>query len=154
MPGEDLKKLYCVLIRSILEYSAVTYTTQISKFQSNRIENVQKQCLRVMYGYSKSYEELLKISGLELLSERRKKLFGKFAENIVKNENYKDMFPLNEQERTTRNKKPYKEFYARIDRLYNSPLYALRRHLNQTPTIDRFNNPLLIDLSHLFNDPS
>ena len=153
MPGDDLKKLYTVLIRSILEYSAVTYTTQISKYQSNRLESVQKQCLRIMYGYGRSYKELLEISGLETLENRRKVLFENFANKIVKNGNYSDMFPLNEMNRTTRISKKYVEFHAKTDRLYNSPLYSMRRYLNQTPHHDRFNNPLHVNLSHLFNDP-
>ena len=77
MPGNDLKTLYCVLVRSILEYSAVTLATQISKYQSNRLEIIPKQCLRIMYGYGKSYDKLLQLSGLRPLSERRDAQFKK-----------------------------------------------------------------------------
>ena len=154
MGGDDLKKLYCVLVRSILEYSAVTYTTQISKYQSNRLENVQKQCLKTMYGYDKTYEQLLQCSGLESLKDRRNKLFQNFAQKIVKNPNYADLFPLNNSIQNTRRPKVYREIFAKTDRLYNSPLYAMRRFLNQTPEHSRFNNPNYVDLSDLFNDPN
>ena len=53
----------------------------------------------------------------------------------------------------TRNRKHFKEKTARTDRLYRGPVYAMRRHLNSTPDSDRFNNPVSVDLSHLFNDP-
>ena len=76
-----------------------------------------------------------------------------FADKLAKNDNYSDLLPVNEQERFTRNRKQYKELHARTDRLYNSPLFAIRRLLNQTPASDRFNNPMHVDLSHIFNDP-
>ena len=153
MKGDDLKKLYCVLVRSILEYSAATIATQISKYQSNRLERIQKQCLRIMYGYGKPYSELLKISGLRSLADRRREQFEKFAVNAVKHPVYSSWFPLNRGRSGTRNRKIYLEKLATTDRLYNSPVYAMRRHLNGTPYHDRFNNPNYQDLSHLFNDP-
>ena len=67
MPGKDLKKLYCSLIRSVLEYSSVTYHSMLSKSQENKLEKIQKKCLRCIYGYDKSYSELLKESELCLL---------------------------------------------------------------------------------------
>ena len=45
MPGKDLIKLYVALVRSNLEYSSVTLASQLSKYQRNRLKQVQKQCL-------------------------------------------------------------------------------------------------------------
>ena len=106
-----------------------------------------------MYGYGKSYTELLQLSGLRPLSERRNEQFGKFAVNAVKNPVYAGWFPLNEGRLGTRNRKIYREKTATTDRLYNSPVYSMRRYLNGTPYHDRFNNPKYQDLSHVFNDP-
>ena len=75
MEGNDLKKLYCALIRPFLEYSSVVYHSQISKFQSNRLGLVQKRCLKIMYGYKKSYSQLMNESGFESLKIRREKLY-------------------------------------------------------------------------------
>ena len=44
MPGKDLIMLYCSLVRSILEYSSVTYNFLLTKTQENDLENVQKRC--------------------------------------------------------------------------------------------------------------
>ena len=153
MPGKDLKKLYCALVRSLLEYSSPTIATQLSKYQSNRLENILKQCLSIMFGSGRSYEDLLKESGLEDLSVRRRNQFCAFAENAVSNPVYSHWFPLNENRLGTRNRKTYEEKTAKTDRLYKSPVYAMRRHLNGTPDSDRFNDPRFVDLSHLFNDP-
>ena len=38
MPGKDLIKIYCSLIRSILEYSSVTYHFLLTKRQENALE--------------------------------------------------------------------------------------------------------------------
>ena len=106
-----------------------------------------------MYGYGVSYSKLLEMSGFQTLRDRRKALFNSFAEKAVKNPVYAGWFPLNKGRSGTRNRKKYVEKTATTDRLYNSPVYAMRRHLNNTPDHDRFNNPRLQDLSHLFNDP-
>ena len=67
--------------------------------------------------------------------------------------NYSELFPKNTNRQSARNPKLFVEEFARTDRLYNSPVFAMRRALNQTPYHDRFNDPKLIDLSHMFNDP-
>ena len=109
LPGNDLKKIYCSLVRSLLEYSAVTFTTQISKYQCIRLENIQKQCLKIMYSHGYGYSELLEMSGLESLKKQREKLFGDFADKIVKNPTYSHLFPLNNTNQVTRNSKKHKE---------------------------------------------
>ena len=107
-----------------------------------------------MYGYDKSYGALLKEADLETLEERRKRHFKKFAEKASENDNYRHLFPKNISTVRTSNPKVYREEYARSDRLYNSPLFAMRRILNGTPPSDRYNNPNYLDLSHLFNEPN
>ena len=116
----------------------------------NRLENVQNRCLRNIYGYSLSYDELLEISGLETIEERRKKALHKFAHKAVNNPQFENWFPLN-QNRTGRHGKKYVKMLAKGNRLYRSPLYAMRRILNETPMHDRHSNLNVMDLSHLFN---
>ena len=106
-----------------------------------------------MYGYNYTYQELLEKSGLETLKSRRDSAMLKFAQKTSKNPVYKHMFPLNPSAVRTRDHKHYKEDNAKTDRLYKSPLFAMRRLLNNTPDSDRNNNPNYVDLSHLFNDP-
>ena len=154
MPGEDLNKLYCALIRSVLEYSNVIYHPMISNYQSNRLKGIQKRCLRVMYGYKKSYGALLEESGLKTLKSRREEQFLKFARKTSENPNYSDLFPKKNNDIRTRNYKEYEERFARTDRLYRSPVYAMRRALNATPTSDHYNSPEYVDLSFLFNNPN
>ena len=71
MNGKDFLKLNSALVRSILEYTLVTYGPMLSKSQSNHLERVQKNCLKIMFRYRKLYEELLSESGLATLKHRR-----------------------------------------------------------------------------------
>ena len=131
MSGKDLITLYSSLVRSILEYSSVTYGPMLSKHQSNRLEKVQRNCLRIMFGYGKDYGDLLSESGVETLKTRREKALAKFADKCLKNPDYSDFFPASSSERwSAKHGKKYQEFFARCDRLKNSPLYYMRRRLN------------------------
>ena len=56
----------------------------------------------------------------------------KFANKLVESNRFRDLFPLNNAERTnTRNRKKYLEETSRTSRLYDSPLFFLRRLLNE-----------------------
>ena len=131
-----------------MEYSSITFGPMMSRYDSNRLENLQKKCLRNIYGYGIKYEELLDISDLETLEERRNKALLKFANKAVANLQFKDWFPLNTN-RAGRHGKRYEEVYAKSDRLYKS---TMRRLLNETPSNDKNCNPNFVDLSFLFND--
>ena len=111
----------------------------------------EKQQIRLIC--YKSYQELLLLSGLETLADSRGKLLQSFVQKLSKNKNYEYLLPINESRLSTRNPKIYKELYAKTVRMYRSPLYTMRRYLNNTPCTDRFNNPRFVDLAGLFNDP-
>ena len=88
MEGKDLIKLYTSLVRSVIEYSSVTYHFLLTKTKESALENVQKWCLRCIFGYKKSYvsyRELLAESGLPTLKERRKVAVLKFAQKTAAN---------------------------------------------------------------------
>ena len=147
-----LKNVYCTVIRSILEYSAVTFGPMLAQYQKNRLESVQKKCLKAIYGFDLTYEELLEKAELETLEVRRKKAIMKFAEKTSRNPQFAHWFPRNENRTSKRAGKLYEEMYAKSDRLYFSPLYTMRRMLNNSPS-NRTSEPDYCDLSHLFNAP-
>ena len=147
-----LRNVYCYLTRSVMEYSSVTFGSMMTKYDKNRLETIQKKCLRSIYGYGLSYEELLEKSGLETLENRRDKALAKFANKALLNLQFEHWFPLNKN-RTGRHGKTFEEKYAKSDRLYNSPLFKMRRILNETPNNDQTSNPKITDLSYLFNAP-
>ena len=151
MPGDDLKKLYCSLIRSLLEYSSITYHSMVTKGQENELEKVQKKALRCMYGYNKSYSELLTEFGLQPLKSRRQTAVLKFASKASENPIYSRWFKKNPNHTSQRNPKLFLESLARTNRLYNSPLLAMRHALNNSPDDSRPESGYL-DLAYLFDD--
>ena len=104
----------------------------LTQYQLNAIENIQKRCLRCMYGFDKSYAELLHISGYRSLKDRREIAIAKFAEKASTNPVYAKWFQENQNRQSLRNPKKYEEKLARSNRLYNSPLFTIRRTLNNT----------------------
>ena len=81
-------------------------------------------------GYERSYRSLLEKTGLQTLQARRDARSVKFVAKCLQNQRFKDWFPLNDPERRTRNTLQYRELHARTKRLYNSPLFHMRRRLN------------------------
>ena len=150
---DKLKSVYCSIIRSVLEYSNVTFGPMLTKYEKNNLERVQKRCLKTIYGHNKTYQDLLNLSGLEKLEERRNRAVLKFARKASNNPQFSHWFPLNKNRTSQRNKKIFEEKRARTDRLYKSPLYTMRRMLNETPENLPNNNPIYSDLSYLFNAP-
>ena len=67
----------------------------------------------------------------ERLSERRKAAAIKFGEKCVKNPKHADMFPKNSPGRHLRTPRlPYKEYFCRTERLYESSIPTITRLLN------------------------
>ena len=146
---ENLKVVYTATIRSVLEYSSNAYHSQLNQHQINILERVQKRSLRAIYGYHYNYDQLLELSGLPTLESRRQIAFEKFANKTLANTKYRSWFPKRTQIRDVRNIRPYLEENAITQRLYRSPLYAMRRYLNDHRPVE----PNFDDLSGAFNKP-
>ena len=72
------------------------------------IEITQKVALRlILYGGYTSYQEALKVTGLETLKSRRNRLCLSFAMKCTKSELTNDIFPLNTNLANTRNPKMF-----------------------------------------------
>ena len=127
--------------------SSVVYHSQLNKYQVNLLENIQKRTLRAIYGYELSYAKLLNKSELSTLEERRVKAFERFTTKTLKNKKYESWLPLKENIRTNRTTSTFKEEFAAGNRLYNSPVYTMRRLLNRSESISQ------IDLTGMFNNP-
>ena len=69
------------------------------------------------------------MADLPTLRERRVEQCDKFAAKCATSDRFEDWFPKNEGRRV-RGSKEYKEEFARCKRLYDSPLYYMRRRLN------------------------
>ena len=114
------------------DFASITYHTMLSATQSNRLEALQRRALKIIYGTNKTSSELLEVSGLPVLSERRERMFVNFALRARDNNALANSwFPeAEDSNHDTRQKKKYKEFNTRTTRLQKSPLYQLRKRLN------------------------
>jgi hypothetical protein len=131
---DELLLVYKSLVRSVLDFCAVVYHSLLTQDMSAAIERVQSQSLKIIYGFGKSYNELLVKTGLTTLEERRLKSIDKFTSKCLEGR-FEGWFPRSEARRSGRNPRPYHEAYARCDRLKNSPLYFMRRRLNDNYSV-------------------
>ena len=131
---EDLVKVYRSVVLPVHDYCSCVYNSSLTLNQASALERLQAQALKSIYGYEHSYRSLLEKSGLQTLQARRDARCKKFALKCLQNPKFKDFFPLNTIARPTRGQLIYKESHARTKRLYNSPLFQMRRQLNgRTP---------------------
>ena len=131
---DDLKNIYFLYIRSLLEQSATVWHSSLSEENKNDLERVQKSALKIILdnkyqGYKKA---LLKLD-IESLNDRREKLCLNFAIKAAKNYRSKHMFPLNQKTHTmeTRETEKFKVQHALTDRLKNSALIYIENLWNQ-----------------------
>ena len=139
VPEEDLKNIYFLFIRSLLEQSATVWHSSLTKENIEDLERVQKCALRIILKENyQNYTHALRKLGIETLHGRREQLCSSFALKCVKNPKFKDMFPLNEKDHNmgTRNPDKYKVQFALNDRLKNSPVIYMQRLLNQNEEIN------------------
>ena len=126
----DLLRVYQSVILPCHDYCSVVYHSSLTTLQSDQLERLQSQALKSIYGYEHSYRSLLQLTGLKSLRDRREARCNKFAVKAASNPRYAHWFPRAEQRRALRNRPLFAESRAKTKRLFNSPLYDLRRRLN------------------------
>ena len=89
---------------------------------------------------------------MQTLEDRREHAIKKFAEKAAASPQFTHWFPKNQNRSSQRLGKLYEEKHAKSDRLYYSPLYTMRRVLNNNEE-KRTSDTKYIDLSNLFNEP-
>ena len=130
-PISDLKTIYKLYIRSILEQSAVVWHSSLTEENKTDLLRVQKTACKVMLrGRFTSYEKALEILDLEKLSDRRDKLCNTFAKKSIKNGiiDFKEIDNLKYM--TTRNTDKYEVTFCNTERLKKSALPQMQRSLN------------------------
>ena len=142
-PIEDLKIIYVLFIRSVLEQSAPVWHSSLSKENSEDLERVQRSALKVILQDSyKGYIKGLAQLGLEDLSSRREGLCLTFAQKCTKNKKTKHMFPLNPKNHTmnTRVQGKFKVNHANTGRLKDSAIIYMQNLLNENENENKYKN--------------
>ena len=133
-PAEDLKIIYILFIRSLLEQSATVWHSSLTEENINDLERVQKTAIKViLQDKYKGYKNGLAQLDIETLEDRREELCLNFAKKCTKSDKLKHMFPLNVKSHTmeTRKDEKYKVQFANTERLKNSAVIYMQNLLNE-----------------------
>ena len=88
VPLEDMKTIYILFIRSLLEQSATVWHSSLSQQNVEDLERVQKSAFRVILQQKyKNYKHALQLLEMDSLYDRREKLCLNFAQNASKIQN-------------------------------------------------------------------
>ena len=129
-----LVTVYISMIRPILEYASNVIFSMLTKEDESRLEACQKRAMRLLYGFEVPYTDCLVMAKIKTLTERRKELFEKFSIKMSQSSRFeKKWLPkkhIDPDAMNLRKRKKYIEFASKTDRLYKSPVYTMRRLLN------------------------
>ena len=129
---KDLIHIYKMFIRSIVEQSCVVWSASITQEESRALERIQKCSLKLIYKEQYiSYENALKLSGLQDLRSRCIELSYRFALKCSENPKTSYMFPKNVQKKITRNPETFHIPFAYHNRLRDSAIPQMARLLNR-----------------------
>ena len=126
---KELAVVYRTVVRPVLDYCAVVYHPMLTDEQDQQVERMQARALKNIYEYKDSYAVMREKAGVATHRARRIEMCDKFASKAAGSARFSAWFPLREG-RGGRHAETYREFPARTDRLYNTPLYYFRRRLN------------------------
>ena len=127
-----LVKIYAASIRPVIMYAAQAYHFMLTEEQSDELEGLQRLALKIIYPPGTSYRRALEDSGLPRLDDFRNKLCRKFALKTSANPRYAGWFPKNQPpSHDLRNREPYHEETARTERRRKSPIFQMRKILNE-----------------------
>ena len=126
----ELVEVYKSVLLPIADYCAPAYHSLTTDIQDQQLERAQTGALRAIFGYGPSARKLRAEFDIQTLRERRITLTDKFAEKCVSNPRFCHWFPLRTGRSSGRTGERYHEERAKTDRLFNSPIFYMRRRLN------------------------
>ena len=129
---KELVSCYVCFLRPVVEYCSNVFGPMLNKGQVAFLENMQYSALKIIFGFGVCKSKLLELAGLPLLESRRESLFTNFCNKVYGNPRFREAW-LKERTFTgpdLRRQQIIGEEYSRTERLYRSPLFTIRRKLN------------------------
>ena len=132
---EDLINIYVLFVRSIAEYCSVAFHSSMTIEDSNKLEQIQKICLKVILGdMYVNYTAALEMCGLKLLSTRRTDRCLDFARKCSRHPRNQRLFPLREiqeaHQHDVRNSEQFVVNFGRTSAYKDSTIPYCQRLLN------------------------
>ena len=135
MSKPELLGIYKNVLRPSAEYSSVIYNSLIPDYVSNKLESVQRQALKIIYGWDYDLKKLFEQGAIETLKERREAATLRFALASSKSERFSNKWykqtPLTEREVRSSTRNKYVEPACRTERGRNNPITVMARRLNE-----------------------
>ena len=135
MSRDNLLSIYKQMLRASAEYGSVVYHSLIPDYMSEKLESVQKQAMKIIFGWDINYAELIREGVVESLASRRENCILKFALKASESPRFgTQWFTKNpdipiELRAGVRN--TYLEKRSRTERGRNNPLNYMTRRLNE-----------------------
>ena len=130
----DLKQIYTMFVRSLVETSVAVWHSGLTNLHREMIERVQISAMKAIFRKQYSnYKDALKIANLTTLEVRREKMCLKYAKDCLKVDKLKHIFPLNvkDHDMENRNMRKFKVNHAKTERYAKSSIPFLQRLLNK-----------------------
>ena len=132
-PTEDLIMVYSLHIRSVTGYCSTALHSSLSQKLSNKLEAIQKTCLRVILAEMYiDYISALEMCAIKSLFDRRESRSLSFAIKCTLHKSNMSMFPLNPSQdtHTVSRREKFKVNVSHTAKYMKSTLPYLQRRLN------------------------
>ena len=135
--------IYCLHVRSSMEYCSVVWHDNLTQAQRNSIERLQVVALKIILGTDCprkedghfDYDRALVFCNLKSLFARREKRTLDFSKKCIKHPKLRRIFPENprilDDPHFLRSREPFQVNHARTESYKNSAIPSIQRRLNQ-----------------------
>ena len=134
MSATHLRRVYDTILLPGAEYSSVIYHKLIPNYLSDKLENVQKMAVGIIYGAGK-YGKMVEDGELVTLEKRREKAMAEFARKAVHapgfGQRWFPVAPITERDIRSTTHRKYVEARCKTERMRNNPLQCMARLLNK-----------------------
>ena len=132
---EDLLEIYCLFVRSKIEYCSVAFAPSLTLEQIRKLENIEKTCLRIiLQEMFIGYPEACEMLGILSVTERRQNRLLGFAKKCIQHPTNKRFFPRNQNQFVQpeiRDREPFKVNFTRTEAYRKSTIPTCQRLLNK-----------------------
>ena len=130
--GRELFGLYAIFVRPVIEYCSSVYHSMLTVSQEETLERMQKQVIKLAFGWTDSYVNICNNNGIDTLKNRRLAALDRFVAKTADSDRFADAwFPVRDlQGPEIRNRRIFQETKSKTTRFYNSPLAFMRRRAN------------------------
>ena len=88
--AKDLVHVYKCFLVPILDYACMVYHPLLTKQQADGLERLQSAAMKIIFGWTESYADILRSNNIEYLAERRQRVMDKFILKTASNDKFNE----------------------------------------------------------------